>query len=153
VQRDLVFSDPATSRLFGLSAEDGASGQPLIRYFDAIEGEDQPAVRAAIDLALEGNPYSATYRVGGNGKHRQLLAIGRCYLDHLGEPSYFPGFVLDISHEASPDLELIDQHVKSCLRIADRIQDDAITYLLSALLNGLRLEIDRTRSRGKNRQN
>lgn len=142
VQRDIAFTDEVSSQYFNVTAREGHEGRPLSRLLEAIHPEDLPRVDRSIREALGGASYKVRYRVLSRQLgERSLLASGRCFLDPAGQPSFYPGFILDISELAGAAIERLSGHLAVSQELARKIGDPAISYLLEAT----QFEVDRLR--------
>jgi PAS domain S-box-containing protein len=97
VANDLVTADERFGRCFGLDADACKTGVPLSDATKGIHPDDLPEVEKAIKKAVaDGGSYAAEYRVGGDGAWRWVQANGRCDLNENGQPTRFPGVIVDI---------------------------------------------------------
>lgn len=97
VADDLVTADERFARCFGLDPEACKVGVPLSDATKGIHPGDLARVEEAIRLALAtGGSYAAEYRVGCDGEWRWVQANGRCDLNENGQPTRFPGVIVDI---------------------------------------------------------
>ncbi|HEY4556112.1 MAG TPA: PAS domain-containing protein [Lysobacter sp.] len=97
VPNDRVYADERFATSFGLDPAAVAAGMPIGHAFGSINPEDQPRVRAAVDIALrEGTRYRCQYRVLRDGAYRWVEASGRVEFGPDGAPLRFPGVLLDV---------------------------------------------------------
>lgn len=142
VQRDIAFTDEVASQFFNLSADEGHAGRPLDRLLTAIHPDDLLRVRQCIEGAIAGSPYRVRYRVLSRTLgERTVLANGRCFFDATGKPSFYPGFIIDVSEAAGSAIERLSGHLAAGHELARQIKDPALSYLLEAA----QFEVDRLR--------
>jgi PAS domain S-box-containing protein len=103
VLNDRLYADARFAKLFGITADDAASGPPQRKWADAIHPDDQPLVAAAIDTAMQGGLFSAEYRVTPNGETRWLYGRGKCTFKD-GRVVRFAGAIVDITDEKLDDI-------------------------------------------------
>jgi len=150
VQRDLAFTDEVACQYFNVTAREGHEGRPLNRLLDAIHPEDLPRVDRSIKDALGGTPYRVRYRVLSRQLgERSLLASGRCFFDPGGQPTFYPGFVIDVSGLVGTAIERLSGQLTVSRELASKIGDPAISYLLEAA----QFEVDELLSKGGIRLN
>ena len=150
VKRDLVFCDPGMSHFFNLTESDAVNGRPLKEVLKAVHPGDRPAVDAAIEKALRGDPYRKRYRVRTRSEsERTILAVGRCFFDSAGAPTVYPGYLLDLSSTSETDIGKISHFVDQSRSLADRLGSKVLQYMLDAA----KAEIDRIRRLGSSRIN
>jgi len=142
VQRDITYTDEVASQFFNLSASEGHEGRPLDHLLTAIHPEDLPRVERCIKDAIAGSPYRVRYRVLSRTLgERVVLANGRCFFDPAGKPSFYPGFIIDVSEVAGTAVERLSGHLAAGQELARQIRDPALSYLLEAA----QFEVDRLR--------
>ncbi len=105
VSRDVVVADHRFARAFGVDAEEAARGVPIQVFVDAIVEEDRARVKESIEASIRDHTiYRCEYRVMTNeGQLRWLVATGRCEFDAAGNPTRFPGAVVDISERKAAE--------------------------------------------------
>lgn len=106
VANDRVYTDSRFARMFGVDAEQAATGIPLIAWLEAIHPEDVEAVTADIEQALRVRLFSKEYRVVCDGHTHWVYARGKCTLDENGKAVRFPGAIVDITQEKLDDVNL-----------------------------------------------
>ena len=99
IGRNLLVGDVLFGRTFGIDVDACAKGVPLERALESIHPDDIRRVEATIAAALEGDgKYSCEYRVRrADGQVRWIGANGRVQFDADGNPSRFPGLLMDIT--------------------------------------------------------
>lgn len=107
VLADRFTVDERFARSFGLSVQACRHGSPLDLMTVSVHEEDLPQVETAIAEALErGGAYRCEYRVRHNdGAYRWIEASGRVEKDALGNPTRFPGVLLDIDARRLAEVE------------------------------------------------
>lgn len=144
VKRDVVYADPTTSDMLELTAEEGASGQPMKRVLCSVHPDDRPLLERGIRSAIEGVPTPTVYRTRSRLRgERRLLSRGRCFYDSKGKPICYPGYVVDITDAVQSDLAVISAYIEDCRTVADRLGSNTVSYLVEAL----HLELERLRGR------
>ncbi len=95
---DRVTADHNLARMFGVSPADAAGG-PLEHYTRHIHEEDLPRVQAGIgEAAREGRRFEMEYRIRQpDGSIRWVAARGWAERDEAGNPTRFPGVLIDIT--------------------------------------------------------
>ena len=98
VKKDRCFADPITASYFGLTPTEGAMGLPVKRYLAGIHTEDRERVEQRIAEAVhDGSAFCEEYRVNTlGGETRYITASGRCFHDAMGEPEFYPGYIVDM---------------------------------------------------------
>lgn len=97
IPQNRVVADERFAHGFGLEAAILKAGVPIEHAIEAIHHEDQERVREAIKRAVDGlGRYRCEYRVWRDGAYRWVEANGRVEPDEHGQPSRFPGVLLDI---------------------------------------------------------
>ena len=99
VVNDRVYTDGRFAEMFGVHADEAASGMPLHVWLDAIHPDDVASVSDDIQQALCGRLFSKEYRVICNGETRWVYARGKCTIDKTGKVVRFPGAIVDITQE------------------------------------------------------
>ncbi len=118
-----------TFELFGYTpTEDGSVTMEMWR--ERLHPEDEPAVRAAFDRAIQGRSnFVVEHRiVRGEGDVLWVSAFGRYYYDEQGRPIRFTGMNLDITER---------KHAQEELRAADHRKDEFLAVLAHELRNPL----------------
>ena len=106
VANDRVYTDSRFAEMFGVNANEAASGMPLHVWLSAIHPDDVASVSADIQQALRGRLFSKEYRVICNGETHWVYARGKCTMDTAGKVVRFPGAIVDITQE-----KLGDEHL------------------------------------------
>jgi PAS domain S-box-containing protein len=109
IQENVVSTDAAFARLFGVDPEAAVQGLALEIFLNAIHPDDREAVTTAIQTAIEtGEDYLTEYRVrAADGSERWVAARGRVEYDADGTPISFPGALSDITER---------KHIEATLR-------------------------------------
>jgi PAS domain-containing protein len=90
-----LYGDTTVAFIFGLDPLRTVTGLPVGVYADRIHAEDRNTVAALVSRAVrDGKPYRAEYRVvDPAGISRWVMAFGRCFRDHTGNPKYYSGII------------------------------------------------------------
>lgn len=101
VTSDQVRVDSALELAFGLQEVSAQGKVKLGDLIAAVHPDDQPALEAAIALAMQvGGRYSHQYRIkAAQGQWRWVEAVGWINLDAEGKASSFPGILIDIDEK------------------------------------------------------
>ena len=104
---DRVTADRNLARMFGVAPED-AEGGPLEHYMRHIHEEDLPRVQAGIAEAVqEGRRFEMEYRIcQPDGSIRWVVARGWAERDETGNPTRFPGVLIDITERRRVQMAL-----------------------------------------------
>ena len=123
VKDDRLVGDERFARSFGLDPELCRLGLPLDAAMDAIHEDDRPRVRDAVAEALQGGgAYRCEYRVrAGDGPFRWVEANGRVDLGPDGEPTRFPGVLIDIDHRRRIEAALRQLNEELETRVASAV--------------------------------
>ena len=112
---DRVTADQNLARIFGVDPADAAGG-PLEHYTRHIHEEDLPRVSAGIaEAAREGRRFDMEYRIRqDDGTLRWVVARGWVEKDEAGNPTRFPGVVIDITErrQAQAALRETDERLR-----------------------------------------
>jgi PAS domain S-box-containing protein len=97
---------PQIALLFGRDSSD--AGASLIEWEQAIYADDVPKVRAALNEAARGDPFSVEFRVrhGDDGIH-WLAGRGRTQADDRGKPRWLLGSFVEITERKVLDARLL----------------------------------------------
>ncbi|MFC4166968.1 PAS domain S-box protein [Teichococcus aestuarii] len=106
VARDQLTGDARFADTFGLDPEALTTGLALRAAAAAIHPDDLAQVAERVGQAVSrGGPYRAEYRVRRpDGSWRWIEANGHCELDPAGEPTRFPGILIDIDSRKRQEL-------------------------------------------------
>jgi len=106
--RDSFTVDEGFILAFGLDSSFLNIEVPLARVLENVHPEDRPGLDAAIKEAVaRGGAYAHQYRVKrADGKYYWLDATGRVEFDQYGQPTSFPGFVIDVTERHSAEERL-----------------------------------------------
>jgi len=98
IPADCFTSDERFARTFGLDPAACAEGVPLGAIITVIHPDDLPRVEKLIaDTVVRGGNYRTEYRIRQHdGLYRWVTATGRCEHDAAGNPTRFPGVLVDI---------------------------------------------------------
>lgn len=90
-----LYGDSTVAAIFGLDPRMTVTGLPPTAYSSRIYAEDRGSVAALVSKAVrDGRPYRAEYRVvDPAGVPRWVMAFGRCFRDHTGNPKYYSGII------------------------------------------------------------
>ena len=123
VKDDRLVGDERFARSFGLDPELCRRGLPLDAAMEAIHEDDRPGVRDTIAEALRrGGAYRCEYRVrSGGGPFRWVEANGRVDLAADGEPTRFPGVLIDIDHRRQIEAALRELNEALETRVASAV--------------------------------
>lgn len=107
LKTDQFTVDERFAEHFGIDPELGLTGLSLEQVISTVHPDDVEELRAAIAEAISrGGPYSHDYRVRGwDGVYRWIQANGRVEFDVEGNPSRFPGVLLDIEQRLTLESE------------------------------------------------
>ncbi|WP_085316199.1 PAS domain-containing hybrid sensor histidine kinase/response regulator [Derxia lacustris] len=105
---DRITANGRLAALFGVDAHDAARGVPLQRFLDAIHADDRARIEAVVAHSLAtGALFAEEYRVtDADGELRWVFARGRCEYDGAGQPSRFPGAIVDITDRKRAEIGL-----------------------------------------------
>jgi hypothetical protein len=94
---DIVYTDTAAARLFGLTEEQGRQGLALGRFIERVHEDDRPRIAEAIQHAVDtGVAYHVEYRVRRpDFSVVPLIAIGQCFKNAAGQPSHYAGMLFE----------------------------------------------------------
>lgn len=101
IKANRVTGDERFARTFSFTVEQAKHGMPLEAAAQIIHPDDRERVHAQITRTIEQDvPYNTEYRIRPpeGGEYMWILASGRCEYDNHGQPSRFPGVLVDI-HE------------------------------------------------------
>ncbi|AZO24407.1 hypothetical protein EJ070_29440 [Mesorhizobium sp. M1E.F.Ca.ET.045.02.1.1] len=152
IKRDRIYGDANLSAYFDLTLEEFSHGAPLERWMQSIEREDRSRVRLAIRKAIERRSgFREVYKVRSEKMGlRKILAVGRCYVDGMGEAALYPGWFVDLTQDAACEehsLREIHDHVEQAQAIAQSIGHDMLSYLLDNIQEEIRQRLGE-KSRG-----
>jgi PAS domain S-box-containing protein len=109
VAQDQVRADERFAALFEVDRELARTGAAIEVFFKSVHVEDVDRVKAAIGAAIEtGEEYACEYRLAlADGGTRWVSAHGRCLYSLTGEPTRFPGIVLDVTERKRQEAALM----------------------------------------------
>ena len=89
------YGDSTVAAIFCLNPHETLTGLPLSVYTDRIHPDDRASAIKLVSKAVrDGKPYRAEYRViAPEGAPRWVVAFGRCFRDHTGNPRCLSGIV------------------------------------------------------------
>lgn len=95
LDEERLYGDTTIAAIFGLDPHRTVTGLPVSAYADRIHAEDRGHVAALVSKAVrDGRPYRAEYRViDPEGEPVSVVAFGRCFRDHTGNPKYYSGII------------------------------------------------------------
>ncbi|RWD95747.1 PAS domain-containing protein [Mesorhizobium sp.] len=154
IKRDRIYGDANLSAYFDLTLEEFSHGAPLERWMQSIEREDRSRVRLAIRKAIERRSgFREVYKVRSEKMGlRKILAVGRCYVDGMGEAALYPGWFVDLTQDAACEehsLREIHDHVEQAQEIAQSIGHDMLSYLLDNIQEEIRQRLGEKSRRHK----
>jgi PAS domain S-box-containing protein len=118
-----VYADQRFAALYGVDPARAAVGAPIEDFLAAIHPDDLVAVTQAIERVLAaGGEFAEEYRlVQTDGAVRWVFARGRCYLDADGQPSRYPGVLIDITDQkaAAGRLAVQEETLRLAVESAD----------------------------------
>ncbi|MFZ1250209.1 MAG: ATP-binding protein [Candidatus Microsaccharimonas sp.] len=108
IKNNVVLADKNSAKLFGLSNGEEAAEAPIEEFIKAIHPDDVKRVQKEISQAVKDRAaYESEYRLyDADGKLIWLLARGHVELDEKGNPSRFPGLVVDITERKQAERKL-----------------------------------------------
>ncbi|MEA3131493.1 MAG: hypothetical protein QOF46_3288 [Paraburkholderia sp.] len=123
VRTGTVTGDERFARTFSLSLEEAAQGIPLNAATQMIHPDDQPFMERMTAEALRpGQPFRAEYRIRRpDGDYMWVQANGQCEFDKHGEPTRFPGVLIDI-HER----KIAEQSLRQLTETLEQRVTDAV---------------------------
>jgi PAS domain S-box-containing protein len=122
-----VWWSPELEEIVGLHP--GAFARTEQGFFDIVHPEDQPAVRHAVDSAVEtGSDYVVEFRFRhANGQWRWMEGRGLAVYDDTGPPRMLYGIGIDITARKQAETAL--QHAKESAEAANRLKDEFLATL------------------------
>jgi PAS domain S-box-containing protein len=123
-----VTGDERFARTFSFPLEEAAKGVERNAATQVIHPDDQPLNdRLMIEAMRTGQPFRAEYRIRRpDGDYMWVQANGQCEFDEHGEPTRFPGVLIDI-HErkiAEQSLRQLTETLEQ--RVADEVAARAL---------------------------
>ncbi|HEY1048122.1 MAG TPA: response regulator, partial [Prosthecobacter sp.] len=101
-----VFADSYCAHLFSISDED-ALGGPIARYIESIHPDDRERVNEAIQTSVNSSgSYEVEYRLRSKDTYRWVIARGKVLRDAAGNPTHFPGVIVDIADRKQAQIDL-----------------------------------------------
>ena len=109
IRNNIVKGDKYMADMFGVSAEQAATGLPLDVFAAAIHPDDRSRVQSEIELSVKlGTEYNTEYRaIGVHEKLKWIVARGKVEYDSANKPVNFPGVLLDITDRKISENNLI----------------------------------------------
>lgn len=128
VRTGIVTGDERFARTFSFPLEDAAKGFERNAATQVIHPDDQPLNdRLTVEAIRTGQPFRAEYRIRRpDGDYIWVQANGQCEFDEQGEPTRFPGVLIDI-HErkiAEQSLRQLTETLEQ--RVADEVAARAL---------------------------
>ena len=95
VAEDLMRSDSAVAKLFGLSVSEAEKGLPVLAYVNRIHPNDRKRVARAIhDSLVTCGAFREAYSIlHADGSLVDVLVSGRCFRNRDGDPAHFSGVI------------------------------------------------------------
>ena len=136
---DRVVADARFATLYGVDADHARAGAPIADFFRAVHPDDIPALRQAVQRAVEtGEPFSEEYRlVRPDGATTWVIAEGRCQRSAQGAPLHFPGVSFDITDRKVAEERLRDLNVTLERRVTELALERGRTWQVSPELLGV----------------
>ena len=109
VGEDMLYSDGAVARLFGLDPEATESGLGIATYLERVHPDDRPGLAKAIrNTIVEHRPQQEVYRVlNALDESVSVLSFGRCFRNAAGEPCRYVGIIVP---NPDPDVQIRARH-------------------------------------------
>ncbi|MGF6902226.1 response regulator [Paraburkholderia sp. GAS348] len=128
VRTGIVTGDERFARTFSFPLEEAAKGLERNATAQVIHPDDQPLNdRLTVEAMRTGQPFRAEYRIRRpDGDYMWVQANGQCEFDDHGEPTRFPGVLIDI-HErkiAEQSLRQLTETLEQ--RVADEVAARAL---------------------------
>ncbi|NPT55836.1 hybrid sensor histidine kinase/response regulator [Paraburkholderia elongata] len=128
VRTGTVTGDERFARTFSFPLEEATQGVERNAAAQVIHPDDQPLNdRLTIEAIRTGQPFRAEYRIRRpDGDYMWVQANGQCEFDEQGEPTRFPGVLIDI-HErkiAEQSLRQLTETLEQ--RVADEVAARAL---------------------------
>nr|MBA3729252.1 PAS domain S-box protein [Sphingomonas sp.] len=111
IRKNLVYTDARFAALYSVNPERAAAGASLEEFIAGIHEDDRERVGKAIEEAIASrSEYECEYRLfRADGDARWVIARGRAYFDEAGEPTHFPGVLVDITERKHSEQALFDR--------------------------------------------
>ncbi|MGI9028137.1 MAG: PAS domain-containing sensor histidine kinase [Candidatus Saccharimonadales bacterium] len=128
-----VIADKNLASRLGVDYEKAKNGLPISVFTESIHPDDHEWVTRDIRRAIEDTKlFEAEYRtVGPDGAVKWVLARGRVEDDANGEPTRFPGVMVDIT-----DRKEIEHELANTERTFDALFESSIIGVIVATLDG-----------------
>ena len=99
VATDMLRGGEHFARMYGVSPELAARGEPIATYMLGIHPDDRDRVGAEVQAAtVNGGAFRSDYRLKApDGTVTWVHSRGRVYVDDAGNPTRFTGVILDIT--------------------------------------------------------
>ncbi|SHJ55944.1 response regulator [Paraburkholderia terricola] len=128
VRTGKVTGDERFARTFSFSVEEAVQGVERGSATQVIHPDDQPLNdRLTIEAIRTGEPFRAEYRIRRpDGEYMWVQANGQCQFDEHGQPTRFPGVLIDV-HErkiAEQSLRQLTETLEQ--RVADEVAARAL---------------------------
>ena len=124
IKANQVTGDERFARTFSFTVDQAQCGLPLESALRKIHPDDLGRVHEQITRTIErGVPYNTEYRIrrADDGEYMWILASGRCDYGDDGQPSRFPGVLVDI-HER----KVAEHALLQLTRTLEQRVDDAV---------------------------
>jgi signal transduction histidine kinase len=124
IKANLLAGDARFARTFSYPVEQSERGLPIEVATEIVHPDDIEHLNRQIARTLaEGVPYNTEYRIrrAEDGQYRWILASGRCEFDDDGQPSRFPGVLIDIHERKVAEEALLELTRSLEQRVADAV--------------------------------
>ena len=144
VPEDRMVTGPTFARLFGIAPDAAREGVSLDQFISAIHGDDRERVERAVEEAVANRgEYEEEYRVrDADDELRWVLARGHVRTDDDGEPTTFPGALVDITERKRAEEEL--EHQREQLAALNGLNDIVRDITDAVIDQSSRAEIEET---------
>jgi PAS domain S-box-containing protein len=123
-----VSGDERFARTFSFARDQASRGVPRDAATQMIHPDDQALNdRLTTEAIHSGEPFRAEYRIRRpDGTYTWVQANGRCQFDEHGEPTRFPGVLIDIHERKIAEQQLVQLTETLEQRVADSIAARAL---------------------------
>jgi hypothetical protein len=124
VKANVLSGDERFAKTFSYPVESSERGLPIEVASEIIHPDDIERVNEQIARTLaDGVAYNTEYRIKRpeDGQYRWVLASGRCDFDAQGQPTRFPGILVDIHERKIAEQALLELTRNLEERVADAV--------------------------------